>query len=57
MKERVSVYNDLISKYNIHNRAVRIAIEAVCLLSDKQEAVLIEILQEEYNITIGDEEA
>ena len=57
MKQRASAYNDLISKYNIDNRAVRIAIEAVVLLSDAQEAALIEILQEEYNITIGDDEA
>jgi hypothetical protein len=57
MKQRASAYNDLISKYNIDNRSVRIAIEAVVLLSDAQEAALIEILQEEYNITIGDDEA
>jgi hypothetical protein len=50
--KKVSVYNYLISNFDIDNKAVRIAIEAVCIMSEEQEQDLVEQLAEEYDIEI-----
>jgi hypothetical protein len=55
MNKKASVYNYLISNFDIHNKAVRIAIEAVCIMSDEQEQDLIEQLAEYYDIDISEE--
>lgn len=52
--KKVSVYNYLISNFDIHNEAVRIAIEAVCLMSDEQEQDLVDQLAENYDIILED---
>jgi hypothetical protein len=52
MSKKASVYNYLISNFDIDNKAVRIAIEAVCIMSDEQEQDLIEQLAEYYDIEI-----
>jgi hypothetical protein len=53
--KKASVYNYLISNFDIDNKAVRIAIEAVCIMSDEQEQDLIEQLAEYYDIEISEE--
>ena len=53
--KKASVYNYLISNFDIDNKAVRIAIEAVCIMSDEQEQDLIEQLAEYYDIDISEE--
>jgi hypothetical protein len=53
--KKASVYNYLISNFDIHNKAVRIAIEAVCIMSVSQEQDLIEQLAEYYDIDISEE--
>ena len=52
MSKKASVYNYLISNFDIDNKAVRIAIEAVCIMSASQEQDLIEQLAEYYDIEI-----
>jgi hypothetical protein len=53
--KKASVYNYLISNFDIDNKAVRIAIEAVCIMSASQEQDLIEQLAEYYHIDISEE--
>ena len=50
--KKVSVYKYFISHLDIDNKAVRIAIEAVCIMSEEQEQDLVEQLAEEYDIEI-----
>jgi hypothetical protein len=55
MNKKVSVYNYLISNFDIDNKAVRIAIEAICLMSEEQEQDLVEQLAEEYDIILEEQ--
>jgi hypothetical protein len=58
MNKKVSVYNYIINLdgdyRSLFDEVEQIAIEAICLLTDKQEQKLVEILAEEYDIKIED---